>query len=229
MALTLPRRNPKPNHGRQLQAKHHHPSRPVVREFHPTLAAHRQRGPNKRAADHRRILWLLAKRLVHQRLCSDLLVPVINRPLHRVVPDPYVLVRVPGRRVDRYLGVLEPGFLAQARNRELVDVEPGPVGAEAEPENESDEADDEEKAQEDGAYHLGDPGGEAFFDPVGVVSGRVVALQRSGLGARLDREYSVLAGRVHFLDSGENGSTFVVIVIMDRRFLFLRGRFVYYK
>lgn len=62
-----------------------------------------------------------------------------------------------------------------------MDVEPGPVRAEAEPEDESDQAKNEKKRQENGPYELGDAGGEGFMDPVGVVPDlAVVALDGSG-------------------------------------------------
>ena len=57
-----------------------------------------------------------------------------------------------------------------------MDMEPRPVGAEAEPEDEADKAHNGKEAQEGGADDLGDPGGEAVVDPLHVVPGRVVAL-----------------------------------------------------
>lgn len=92
-----------------------------------------------------------------------------------------------------------------------MDVEPGAVRTQAEPENEGDEPHDEEQAQEDGADHLGDPGGEVFPDPVDVVAGRVVPLHGSGLrSGRLDR--NMVLGSVNFLSSSENGGNGVVMM-----------------
>lgn len=53
------------------------------------------------------------------------------------------------------------------------DVEPGAVGAKAEPDDEGDEANDEEEAEEDGAYELAESVGEAFLHAARVVASAV--------------------------------------------------------
>lgn len=179
MALALPGPYLKPDRGRQLKTEHNRPFCPIVHELHPPLTVHSQRRPSKLALDHRRVLRLLVKRLQQLRDRPDLLVPVIERPVHGVVVYPNVVVRVPGGGVERYMGVVEPGGLAQTRDRELLDVKPGSVGTEADPKNESYHTDDEEESQEDGAYELGDAGSEAIADQMGVVAGGVVALEGS--------------------------------------------------
>jgi len=65
-----------------------------------------------------------------------------------------------------------------------VDVKPGPVGPETEPEDEGDEAHNEKEAQEGGADHLGDPRCEAFVDSMDVVANRVVPVQFHGFRVR---------------------------------------------
>lgn len=86
------------------------------------------------------------------------------------------MVGVSGCYVECDLGILEPVVLGQARHVKLLDKEPGPVGAEAEPRDEGDEAHDGEEGQEDRADDFGDLGGEAVLDALHVVTGRVVAL-----------------------------------------------------
>ncbi|WVZ15650.1 hypothetical protein V8G54_013216 [Vigna mungo] len=58
--------------------------------------------------------------------------------------------------LEGYDGVFEPGILGQTGHVELVDVKPGPVGPETEPEDEGDEAQNEKEAQECGTYDFGE-------------------------------------------------------------------------
>ena len=60
-----------------------------------------------------------------------------------------------------------------------MDVKSRAVRTKAKPEYKSSDTNNEKKSQENGAYYLGDTGGEVFVDPVGVVSGGVVALHWS--------------------------------------------------
>ena len=50
------------------------------------------------------------------------------------------------------------------------------VGTQTKPQYERDDTNYEKKTQENGTYHLGDPSGEAFVDPMNVVASGVVAL-----------------------------------------------------
>lgn len=74
-----------------------------------------------------------------------------------------------------------------------MDKKPGPMGAEAEPEDERDEPNNGEEAQEDGADYLRDPCGEAVLDPMDVVTGGVMAFH--GLRVRV-RTRDVVNGYV---------------------------------
>lgn len=77
-----------------------------------------------------------------------------------------------------------------------MDMKSWTVWTKAKPQYKTNHTNNEEESQENGAYYLGDPGGEAFLDPVGVVAGSVVALNGSGVPGIADG-YSGL--RVHFV------------------------------
>lgn len=198
VALSVPRGHLESDGRRQVQPEHHRPLGPVVQELHPSLTADCEGGPAQHVGDDGGVLRLLVERK-QQRLRPDVLVPVVHRPLHRVIVDPDVAICIPGGGIEQYLGVLEPIRLAQARDGEVVDVEPRPMGPQAEPQDEAYDPQDQQKAEEDRAYELRDPGSQAILDHVDIVPGRVVTSDRRLFLVRLYRQRPITGMIHHFL------------------------------
>lgn len=136
MTLAVPTRDLEPNNRRDLNPENHFTARQVRSDLIQLLASRREGGAAKRSGDHCRVLRLLVEWKQHRRTTQSLILLVEHPHLHGIIVNADVLIRVSGRDVVGYHGIA---------NREALDEETGPVGAEAEPQDEGDDAYQEKK------------------------------------------------------------------------------------
>lgn len=175
MALAIPTRYSESNDRRNVKPENHLAPAQVRHELLPPLDIHHQGGATQLSCDCRRIFRFLIKRKQEWN-STYTLVLIIHRQLHGIIVNTDILICITCRDIVNYLGIFESTLLGQCRDGEFLDVESGPMGAQTEPQNESDDAHNEEKGQKYSTNELGYSSGEAFFHAVGVVMGRVLPL-----------------------------------------------------
>lgn len=145
MMFAVPRRHFESHRGRQLQPEKHESARPVGLKLLPALVSDGERGAAQNAGENGGVFGGLVER-DQQRRAADALVFVEDGDLHGVEVKADALVGVSCGDVEDNLGVLEPVWFLQAGDGEIFEVDSWPVGAEAQPENESYDAQKGQKA-----------------------------------------------------------------------------------